>query len=366
MTALPDTAVTADIARHAIASALSTAPRTVTVHQLSCNERGTAVHCRAEAEGTQLFAKILTSDRYPAWEPVTMPSPGMYANDEETRLASDQIEHEWSMGHRLSSMHAPITILRPLGRCLETRSIVWELADGLTAREILARAPLNRSMRTAGEEALECTGIWLRRLHDSHETGRRVLDLDDTCSSLRAVEPVSTHNARYLSRALELLETARGALAGMEITVPVSLTHGDLSLHNVIHDTDTGVTTLVDLEHVGVRPVLHDLVILSANTRGKMLNPLASYETARAWEESFWKGYGDTAPELRTAATALAGAWIFYWMLGRSPAQGAASRAYRSLLQGIYSRRALRRMRQEISCFSERLDDEEPTAPSAP
>ena len=99
--------------------------------------------------------------------------------------------------------------------------------------------------------------------------------------------------------------------------VPVALTHGDFCLANLLWKATGKQLAVIDFELSGFRPVYYDLFALISDLRAMLLNPMIPKSVIQLWEESFWRGYGETSTEVTAFVKGLALARVFYYHFSR-------------------------------------------------
>jgi hypothetical protein len=325
------------------------------------NQRGSAYNCIGKAGDQTIFAKVLVGDHVPYWEPVSIPTGPRLTGSPLLRPSAEQIAIERRMGDILSVIAGPATVPRPLASSELHHVIVWDLVVGV---DLDHRIMKDRWIRRRSSEplmALERFGAWLALLHRHTPSLQSQVDLAEILRVLDAYAPQSGHPA-YVADAARFLQLAIDYLGTNHVSVPRGLTHGDPSLRNVLWSAQEERTSIVDFEHAGTRPIVHDLVVTLSSLRAKLLNPLVRNATVLRWEQAFWRGYGPVPTSTRLLTEALAAAWSFYWFLPRilnhmrtqSRGKRAATVFYRRFFERRAAARALRVLNRSLeSCWNE-------------
>lgn len=285
------------------------------VKRWQTNERGSAIHCLGKSPDSSFFAKILPLEQFPRCEPVTLPSEVLFNREQITRTAKEQIETEWHMANRLRKVKGT-TVPKTVARSFPFNTIILETVAGEPLDRLIRQSRWRDPKGDIGAAALHQTGAWLRTAHDLFFQRELTLDIGKLCTTLKryAWKSPSRHFS-CICTAATILESAKKELGRNTVALPVSLTHGDPSLPNILWDRDSGQVAVVDFEHANYRVILHDLVALVYSIRVKLLNPVIPSGVVSRWEEAFWKGYGPLPLEIKIMVDRLASAWIFYWFL---------------------------------------------------
>lgn len=335
--------------RQRIASALAISPAAVTVDRHRYSPSGLMRQCTGSACGKRFFAKIFLADPYPVPDRFRAPWVQPFATDDRVRSIEDQIAVEWEMTQRMRSLARAAWVPAPLGRSPAARTIVWEEIRGVGVGQMARRTWRAGSKAEDGAEALFDAGQWLRRVHEASSHARQTVDVLQAISLLEeACEEKSEPGQRYVSMALETLRNSVREVGTATFEVPVALTHGDFCLSNLLWDPENRRLSVIDFELSWDRPVCHDLFSIVSDLQGHLLNPMVPKNVMRAWEQSFWNGYGEVSPEMKIFVRAFALSRIFYDQLPRLLTRrerrgwvaGINASLYRALLeQHVVSRR---------------------------
>jgi hypothetical protein len=325
-----------DEAVERIAAALDVRPSEVRVDRWSRNERRTAVHAWGSARGRDFFAKILVTDSFPRLAPIVLPTDAPHGERGDTCTAVEQIETERAASGRFAGLGG-LAVPALLGCAPRERAIVWRAVPGRTLDALLRRS---RYAPEAGRDlaaGLQRAGLWVRRLHDTTRSGSTVVEIGALTTGLsRFGTTMPRERDAYTRIATEVVDSAVRAIGTAQLEVLRALTHGDLSPPNLLWNRSAAEGFVVDFEHSLERPVIHDLVLLLANLRAKLLNPLVPHRDVIRGEQAFWNGYGPIRSEEKVLVESLASAWVFYRFLPGLPTRASREGLSRRLLTAVY------------------------------
>ncbi len=335
-----------------VACALNIAPELVSIEGHRSDFPWVMLWCWGKAAGARLFAKVFLADPYPVPARFATPWEELEGPANPQRPVEEQVSAEWNMIHEMRSRVGTQNIPAPLGRSFEDRTLVVEEVSGQRMDSFVNwRWPSRRKAHSV-EEAMLQAGSWLRTLHESSFQGYETVDVSEALDALLALaRRRGAELAPYAGLARQVLESTRRDLnPRTALRVPVALNHGDFSLPNLIWDDPKKRLWVIDFEHSGQRPIIHDLCTLIATLRYRLLMPITSPRVVRLLEEVFWKGYGPTAKEIRTLVNGLSCAWLFYHIFPRLSTLrarrgwrgGLKASLYKSLFQRFMIARILR------------------------
>lgn len=308
---------TADI-KERVACALSVMPGELGMIRYRYSLVKTALQCRGEWNGKRFFAKILLADPYPIPERFSAPWEVSRGAPEPARPIRDQIETEWYMTLKMRKLSRDECVPAPLGRSIPARTIVWEEASGTPLVRLVKWSRWKRAIVPEGARTLFQAGRWLRKVHDASRQGDETIDMRDLINHARnfALQK-GAHVSDYDRAVPKILEASLPEIGDTPLPIPVTFTHGDFCLSNLIEGNANCRLAVIDFELCGIRPVYHDLFGLVSELYSQFLNPLVPKFVIESWEEAFWAGYGSTAPRMRAFVRTLALARIFYHDLFR-------------------------------------------------
>lgn len=304
--------------RRRIASALATRVLNITLDSCRYSPSGLMLQCSGSVCEERFFAKIFLADPYPNPDRFRAPWEEPFALDERLRPLDDQIAAEWEMTIRMRSLVGGDSVPAPLGKSLVERTIVWEETCGTTVDKLARNLCHLTLSEQAGVAILWRAGRWLRKLHDASVQGLQTIDVSAALDLLE-LERVGRNPAfqKYIATALDTLRASIRTAGTTNLTTPVTLTHGDFCLANLIWEQRQNRLAVIDFELSRTRPACHDLFSLISDLRTRLLNPMIAKSSIAAWERAFWSGYGQVSPEFPILINALASSRIFYRQLPR-------------------------------------------------
>ncbi len=305
--------------RDRIACALCATNRSVTIDWYGYNTSKLAVCCSGQWKGKRLFAKILLADPYPIPPRFLAPWETSPRGTTPVRGITEQIDTEWDMTIKMLRLSGGRSVPVPMGRSLAARTIVWEKAGGASLVQALKWSRWRSLMAEGGADALFKAGCWLRSVHDASHQGTQIIEARSLIQTAADLSRQKQRNRqRYgnmASRILEASLTEMGETGNFE--VPVALTHGDFCLANLLWKSTGKQLAVIDFELSGFRPIYYDLFALISDLRAMLLNPMIPKSVIQLWEESFWRGYGETSTEVAAFVKGLALARVFYYHFSR-------------------------------------------------
>ncbi len=289
----------------------------VNLSHIGTSTSGSSLHCIGRANGKMFFAKLLLADEFPYLAPVLVPEASCSDYSDRMRSAKDQIRAEWVVASRLQQPNALVLMPRQLACSEINRTMIWQaLSNSRPLAQIIKRAIGADRTGEIGISALWRVGAWLKDSQKAHEVEQTFLDLAHVRNILAQQRDVHVALRPFYQFALQIVTQGIEALGRERILLPTTLSHGDLSLPNILWCEDTNQPAIVDFEHTAIRTVVHDPVVLVSNLRAKLFNPLIPCEVVWKWEEAFWSGY-NPQKELKIVIEVLASAWIYHWFLPR-------------------------------------------------
>jgi hypothetical protein len=290
----------------AVAAALGLADGQVVVGNEKCVWDERSIKFTGHADGDEFFAKLLMVDPYPV--NLAVPWQRALVTSAQARSATEQVKREASARSELSRLMNVSAIPRCIGSSAQLRTIVWERVSGTSVLGLLRRSrlfdPQGKTCRSIAFEA----GEWLRQLHDSTRRGVQELKV---CESLNAVlrAILAKRNSASAKHAIELVRSC-AERAGASLLTPVGRNHGDFTLVNLIWNQPARQLRVIDFENSEYGATWQDLASITFSLQKQLLNPLVPVQTVRGMEHSFWRGYGEIAPELFSFIQALAASKI--------------------------------------------------------
>lgn len=343
-----------------IASAFGTSVETIRISKVGRNERASAIHCWGWSTQAPFFAKVLVAPTFPRLTPIVIPGDELLGGRQELCTAQEQIRTELDTAERFEMLAGPVQIPRLLAHSLPDRVMVWSWVKGTTLDRLLRSSRVSSQAGRSLLAALKRVGIWARELHNQFRDGETTVQLDACDHALaRYSAGMARRDREHVEAARRILQLTAERIGVSAIEFPATLTHGDLAPPNIIWDEKEHVATVVDFEHCQPRCLLHDLVLLIATLRSKLLNPLIPDGVIRAAEDEFWQGYGSVSRELRIATEGLASAWLLYRFLPgvskragwTQPGRRILVAAYRGVFEAGRARRTMRRLTDALAAI---------------
>lgn len=300
--------------RQRIASALAARIQEVTVDRCRYSPSGLMLQCSGKAYEKRFFAKIFLADPYPNPDRFRGPWEESVVLNDRSRPVQDQIATEWEMTMRMRSLVGADSVPAPLGKSPADHTIVWEETCGTTMDKVARKLCHLRLREEAGAGALFRAGRWLRKLHEASAQGMQTIDISKALDLLEEMERVGRNPAfqTYIAMAFETLRASIRTTGKTTLVTPVTLTHGDFCLANLIWEQRQNRLAVVDFELSRTRPACHDLFSFISALRVRLLNPMIPKSAIASWERAFWNGYGPVSPELPIFISALASSRVFY------------------------------------------------------
>jgi aminoglycoside phosphotransferase (APT) family kinase protein len=306
--------------REGIASALGASPASIRIERIEIRKDVTPiVHVWGAWRNAFFFAKVFPAAEYPAAPRMETPWELSSHLNVPARSADSQVAAEWKRANELRALGGAVHIPVPLGKSDAARTIVWERVDGVRVDHLVARWGARKDRERSATDALLQAGAWLRKIHDSSVQAEQSVDVAQVFETLRewTMRTRCSWDKDH-RRALGLLSAAQETIGGSgKILSPVTLTHGDFALPNMMWDDKRDGLVVLDFEHSDYRSSWHDLATLLFSLRGRLLNPFMPKRLISGLEEAFWTGYGPVSREARCIVEAVALSRIFYYYLPR-------------------------------------------------
>jgi hypothetical protein len=306
--------------REGIASALGANSAAIQIERIETRRDVTPIiYVWGATQDSSFFAKVFSAPEYsmaPRMETPWELSSHLIvpAWSAEARMAA-----EWKRANEFrtlgGSFHVPIL----LGKSEAARTIVWERVDGIRVDRLVDHWSSRKDRERSSMDALLQAGTWLRKIHDSSVQTEHSVDIAQVFDTLREWT-VRTHCTwdKDHRRGLGLLSVAQENIGESGIIAsPVTLTHGDFALPNMVWNSKRDRLVILDFEHSDYRNSWHDLATLLSSFRSKLLNPFIPKRLILALEEAFWSGYGPVSREARSIVETVALSRIFYYYLPR-------------------------------------------------
>jgi hypothetical protein len=306
--------------RERIASALGASPAAIRIERVETRKDVTPiVYVWGASQETAFFAKVFIAAEYPAAPRMETPWE-LYSHPKvSARPAEAQVAVEWKRANELRALGGATHIPVPLGKSDAMRTIVWERVDGVRVDRLVAGWSSRKDRERSATDALLQAGAWLRKIHDTSVQAEDSVDVAQVFDTLREWTMRTRCSWDKDHRcALGLLSAAQETIGGSgKILSPVTLTHGDFALPNMMWDDKRDRLVVLDFEHSDYRNSWHDLATLLSSLRGRLLNPFIPKRLISGIEEAFWTGYGAVSREARCIVESVALSRIFYYHLPR-------------------------------------------------
>jgi thiamine kinase-like enzyme len=277
------------------------------------------IHVWGDSRDVSFFAKVFAAAQYPAAPRMETPWERLESLNDPPRSAEAQVAFEWKRANELRVLGGAAHIPSPLGKSDAARTIVWERVNGVRVDHLIARWGSRKEKERSTAEALLQAGAWLRRIHVSSMQSEQSVDVAQVFDTLRewTLRTRCSWDKDH-TRALHLLSEAQESISGAgKILSPITLTHGDFALPNMMWDHKCQRLVILDFEHSDYRNSWHDLATLLSSFRSKLLNLFISKKLITGLEEAFWAGYGPVSSEVKRIVEAVALSRIFYYHLPR-------------------------------------------------
>ncbi len=309
-----------DDVRDRIACALSARRSEIATEHFKYSPSKLAARCTGDWKGKRFFAKIVLADPYPIPARFSTPWEMSGGFPEPVRSASEQIEAEWEMAHKMRELSGGSSVPTPLGKSVPARTIVWDEASGTLLIRMLKKSRWKVSFVSTGASVLFQAGMWLRNVHETSRQSTEIIEMPALIGLVNDFmeQQRPKNGSPYHRIVMKILEESLLEIGGAgAFRVPVAFTHGDFCLSNLIGESAGCRLNVVDFELCAFRPICHDLFALVSDLRSQLLNPVVPKSVILSWEKSFWAGYGPISVQIRAFVDALALARIFYHHLYR-------------------------------------------------
>jgi Phosphotransferase enzyme family len=305
--------------RNRVASALGASAGAIRIDRLEKRKDGSPmIYIWGASQNVSFFAKIFPASEYSV--AARMETPWEVSSSVNApRSAEAQVAIQWKRANEFKALGGAAQVPKPLGKSESAQIIVWERVDGVRIDQLVARWISRNDDERCASKALLQAGAWLRRIHDSSVRTQQSVDVDQIFDTLRAwtIRSRCSWDPDH-QHALRLLYAAREAIGGNgKVLSPVTLTHGDFALPNMIWSQEHGHVVILDFEHSDYRNSWQDLATLLSSFRSKLLNPLIPKRLVQGLEEAFWAGYGTISLEAKCIIEAVALSRVFYHHLPR-------------------------------------------------
>ena len=330
-----------------IASALGSRVAAIRIKKVEVRkDAAPVIYVWGDSRDVSFFAKVFAAAQYPAAPRMETPWGASRVSGRPTAISGSQVALEWRGVNELRVLGGAAHIPSPLGKSDAARTIVWEQVNGVRVDHLVARWGLRKEKERSTAEALLQAGAWLRRIHVSSVQWEQSVYIAQVFPTLRewTLRTRCSWDKDH-ARALHLLSGTRESISGAgKILSPITLTHGDLALPNMIWDHKCQRLVILDFEHSEYRNSWHDLATLLSSFRSKLLNLFIRKQLITGLEEAFWAGYGPVSSEVRRVVEAIALSRIFYYHLPRIESR----RQRRGWLRGAVASFYLASLKNEV------------------
>ena len=307
-------------ARENVAAALDVSPRHIEVQRYEWSPEKRSTRVWGSALGKSFFAKTLVTDPYQVTPRITVPWDDSGSCRRVLRSTNEQIEIEWNTSHQLRRMLETRNLPEPIGRSLQSKTVVWRDVQGVSLNEFVKKPRLWGFSKPSFAKGISAAGAWLRTLHERSTSGRSVIvDLGEMRQGLRArMRQNGTMSLPYAKRALRALELSINEIGKTVFETPMVLSHGDFMMTNLLWNSASEHLFVVDFENFAPGSVCQDLLSIIFDFRSQLLNPLISRALIVNLEQAFWAGYGPVSREVRAFVNGVASSRVFYYHLPRA------------------------------------------------
>jgi hypothetical protein len=303
-----------------IASALGASAGAIRIDRVEKRKDGSPIiYVWGTSQNVSFFAKVFPASEYSVAPRMKTPWELFTVVNESPRSGAAQVAIEWKRANELQALGGAANVPIPLGKSEAARTIVWEKVDGIRIDQLVTRWSSRKDQERSASEALLQAGAWLRRIHNSAVRTQQSVDIAQVFDTLRewTIRSRCTWDADH-RLALRLLSAAQESIGGNgKVLSPVTLTHGDFALPNMMWNQKHGRVVMLDFEHSDYRNSWQDLATLLSSFRSKLLNPFIPKRLIQGLEEAFWAGYGTISREAKCIIQAVALSRVFYHHLPR-------------------------------------------------